>query len=192
MLQLARIDVNRFLLCIYANKMLRSGKRTMVARKNIRDLRGSVINPRDHFVLPSKQLLSRNDVSELLSNQGLWSDNPRMRALIPQLLGYMVSLYKGTPTVAKAEKVRGGAPGLEAFASNPAVAARLANQYAQRTIPTHLPPQRGSTANTPPWLRNRVVHERQANNTNMGAASPHTPTTPMTQRYLSISPGPSE
>ena len=61
--------------------MLRSGKRTMVARKNIRDLRGSVINPRDHFVLPSKQLLSRNDVSELLPNQGLWSDNPRMRAL---------------------------------------------------------------------------------------------------------------
>ena len=88
--------------------MLRSGKRTMVvARKNVRDFRGSVINPRDHFVLPDKRRLSRNDVSELLSNQQFLIDNPHMRSLIPQLLEYMVSPYNGKPTVAK-KKVRGG------------------------------------------------------------------------------------
>ena len=66
-----------------------------------------VINPRDHFVLPDKRRLSRNDVSELLSNQEFWMDNPHMRSLIPQLLEYMVSPYNGKPTVAK-KKVRGG------------------------------------------------------------------------------------
>ena len=79
----------------------------MVARKNVRDLRGSVINPRDHLVPPDKRRLSRNDVSELLSNQQFWADNPHMRSLIPQLLEYMVSPWKGTPTVA-GKKVRGG------------------------------------------------------------------------------------
>ena len=79
---------------------------TMV-RKNVRDFRGSVINPRDHFVLPDKRRLSLNDVSELLSNQQFWTDNPRMRTLLPQLLEYMVSPYKGAPTVA-GKKVRGG------------------------------------------------------------------------------------
>ena len=66
-----------------------------------------MINPRDHFALPDKRRLSRNDVSELLSNQQFWTDNPRMRTLLPQLLEYMVSPYKGAPTVA-GEKVRGG------------------------------------------------------------------------------------
>ena len=79
----------------------------VVARKNVRDFRGSVINPRDHLVLPDKRRLSRNDVSELLSNQQFWIDNPHMRSLIPQLLEYMVSPYNGKPTVAK-KKVRGG------------------------------------------------------------------------------------
>ena len=87
----------------------------VVARKNVRDFRGSVINPRDHFVLPDKRRLSRNDVSELLSNQQFWIDNPHsstgnfssLRSLIPQLLEYMVSPYNGKPTVAK-KKVRGG------------------------------------------------------------------------------------
>ena len=137
----------------------------VVARKNVRDFRGSVINPRDHLVLPDKRRLRHNDVSELLSNQQFWVDNPHMRSLIPQLLEYMVSPYKGKPAVA-GKKVRGGAPGLEASAGNPALASRLADHYARRT-PTHLPPQRDPTANTPPWLRNQVVHERNANNTNM-------------------------
>ena len=79
----------------------------VVARKNVRDFRGRVINPRDHFVLPDKRRLSRNDVNELLSNQQFWTDNPHMRSLIPQLLEYMVSPYDGKPTVAK-KKVRGG------------------------------------------------------------------------------------
>ena len=79
----------------------------VVARKNVRDFRNVVINPRDHFVLPDKRRLSRNDVSELLSNQQFWVDNPHMRSLIPQLLEYMVSPYNGKPTVAK-KKVRGG------------------------------------------------------------------------------------
>ena len=70
----------------------------VVARKNVRDFRGSVINPRDHLVLPDKRRLSRNDVSELLSNQEFWADNPHMRSLIPQLLEYMVSPYNGKPT----------------------------------------------------------------------------------------------
>ena len=82
----------------------------VVARKNVRDFRGSVINPRDHYVLPDKRRLSRNDVSELLSNQQFWADNPHMRSLIPQLLEYMVSPYNGKPTVAKKKKVRGGGP----------------------------------------------------------------------------------
>ena len=46
-------------------------------------------------------------MSELLSNQQFWVDNPHMRSLIPQLLEYMVSPYNGKPTVAK-KKVRGG------------------------------------------------------------------------------------
>ena len=79
----------------------------VVARKNVRDFRNVVINPRDHLVLPDKRRLSRNDVSELLSNQQFWIDNPHMRSLIPQLLEYMVSPYNGKPTVAK-KKVRGG------------------------------------------------------------------------------------
>ena len=73
---------------------------TMV-RKNIRDFRGRVINPRDHLVLPNKRRLSRSDVSELLSNQQFWTNNPHVRSLIPQLLNYMVSPYNGKPTVAK-------------------------------------------------------------------------------------------
>ena len=79
----------------------------VVARKNVRDFRGSMIDPRDHFVLPDKRRLSRNDVSELLSNQQFWTDNPHMRSLLPQLLEYMVSPYKGAPTMA-GKKVRGG------------------------------------------------------------------------------------
>ena len=78
----------------------------VVARKNIREFRGSVINPRGHFVLPDKWRLSHNDVSELLSNQQFWADNPRMRSLIPQLLECIVSPYKGAPAVAG--NVRGG------------------------------------------------------------------------------------
>ena len=81
----------------------------VVARKNVRDFRNVVINPRDHFVLPDKRRLSRNDVSELLSNQQFWIENKHMRSLIPQLLEYMVSPYNGKPTVAK-KKVRGGGP----------------------------------------------------------------------------------
>ena len=78
----------------------------VVARKNVRDFRNVVINPRDHFVLPDKRRLSRNDVSELLSNQEFWADNPHMRSLIPQLLEYMVSPYNGKPTVAKKKSTR--------------------------------------------------------------------------------------
>ena len=142
----------------------------VVARKNVRDFRNVVINPRDHLVLPDKRRLSRNDVSELLSNQQFWIDNPHMRSLIPQLLEYMVSPYKGKPTVVN--KVRGGGlwqevyrqvdadypddapmPDLEPFAGNPTLASRLTDHYARRT-PTHLHPQRDPTANTPPYLRN--------------------------------------
>ena len=143
----------------------------VVAHKNVRDFRNVVINPRDHFVLPDKRRLSRNDVSELLSNQQFWIDNPHMRSLIPQLLDYMVSPWKGAPTVAK--KVRGG--GIEAVltrADNPALTSLLTGHYARRS-PTHLHPQRDPVANTPPWLRNQIVHEMNANNTNM----PHTSTT---------------
>ena len=132
----------------------------VVARKNVRDLRGSVINPRDHLVLPDKRRLSRNDVSELLSNQQFWTDNPHMRSLIPQLLEYMVSPYKGKPTVA-GKKMRGGGvweevfrqvdamdaddqmPDLESFAGNPGLASRLTDHYARRT-PTPL--RHGATA----------------------------------------------
>ena len=127
------------LLYISQQNVVACGKRTMVvARKNVRDFRGSVINPRDHFVLPDKRRLSRNDVRELLSNQTVWRvDNPQC-VLIPQLLDYMVSPWKGAPTVAK--KVRGGAPGLEAFAGIPALASRLTDHYARRTTPTTFVP----------------------------------------------------
>ena len=127
----------------------------VVARKNVRDFRGSVINPRDHYVLPDKRRLSRNDVSELLSNQQFWIDNPHMRSLIPQLLDYMVSPWKGAPTVAK--KVRGG--GIEAVltrADNPALTSLLTGHYARRS-PTHLHPQRDPVANTPPYFRNQMT-----------------------------------
>ena len=104
-------------------------KRTMVGR--IRDFHGRVINPKDHFVLPNKQKLSRSDVRDLLSDPSVWRGN--IQSPTPQLLDYMVSPWKGAPTVAK--KVRGGAPGLEAFAGNPALASRLTEHYARRTTP---------------------------------------------------------
>ena len=108
-------------------------KRTMVGR--IRDFRGSVVNPKDHFVLPNKQKLSRSDVRDILSDPSVWRGNRaeaplQLQSLIPQFLDYMVSPWKGAPTVAK--KVRGGAPGLEAFAGNPALASRLTDHYARR------------------------------------------------------------
>ena len=81
------------------------------SRKNVGDFRGRVINPRGHFVLPDKGRLSRNDASELLSNQQFGADNPRMRSIIPQLLQYIVSPYNSAPTVA-GEKVRGGGWGI--------------------------------------------------------------------------------
>ena len=101
----------------------------MVGR--IRDFHGRVINPKDHFVLPNKQKLSRSDVRDILSDPSVWRGN--IQSLIPQLLDYMVSPWKGAPTVAK--KVRGGAPGLEAFAGNPALASLLTGHYARRTTP---------------------------------------------------------
>ena len=114
--------------------MFRTGKRTMVGR--IRDFHGRVINPKDHFVLPNKQKLSRSDVRDILSDPSVWRGN--IQSLIPQFLDYMVSPWKGAPTVAK--KVRGGAPGLEAFAGNPALASRLTDHYARRTTPTTFVP----------------------------------------------------
>ena len=83
--------------------MFRTGKRTMVGR--IRDFHGRVINPKDHFVLPNKQKLSRSDVRGILSDPSVWRGN--MQSLIPQLLDYMVSPWKGAPTVAG--KLHGGA-----------------------------------------------------------------------------------
>ena len=106
----------------------------MVGR--IRDFHGRVINPKDHFVLPNKQKLSRSDVRDILSDPSVWRGN--IQSLIPQFLDYMVSPWKGAPTVAK--KVRGGAPGLEAFAGNPALASRLTDHYARRTTPTTFGP----------------------------------------------------
>ena len=107
----------------------------MVGR--IRDFHGRVINPKDHFVLPNKQKLSRSDVRDLLSDPSVWRGN--IQSLTPQLLDYMVSPWKGAPTVAK--KVRGGAPGLEAFAGIPALASRLTDHYAR--------PGRASLMTTP-------------------------------------------
>ena len=83
--------------------MFRIGKRTMVGR--IRDFHGRVINPKDHFVLPNKQKLSRSDVRDLLSNPSVWRGN--IQSLIPQLIDYMVSPWKGAPAVAG--KLHGGA-----------------------------------------------------------------------------------
>ena len=77
----------------------------MVGR--IRDFHGRVINPKDHFVLPNKRKLSRSDVKDLLSDQSVWRGNKQIQPLIPQLLDYMVSPWKGTPTVAG--KLHGGA-----------------------------------------------------------------------------------
>ena len=125
----------------------------VVARKNVRDFRNVVINPRDHLVLPDKRRLSRNDVSELLSNQQFWIDNPHMRSLIPQLLEYMVSPYKGKPTVA-GKKVRGGGIWDEVFEQMDAELDEDDQMPDARRTPTHLPPQRDPIANTPPWLRN--------------------------------------
>ena len=85
--------------------MFRIDKRTMVGR--IRDFHGRVINPKDHFVLPNKRKLSRSDVKDLLSDQSVWRGNKQIQPLIPQLLDYMVSPWKGTPTVAG--KLHGGA-----------------------------------------------------------------------------------
>ena len=106
----------------------------MVGR--IRDFHGRVINPKDHLILPNKQKLSRSDVRDILSDPSVWRGN--IQSLTPQLLDYMVSPWKGAPTVAK--KVRGGAPGLEAFAGNPALASRLTDHYARRTTPTTFVP----------------------------------------------------
>ena len=136
----------------------------MVARKNVRDFRGGAINPRDHFVLPDKRRLSRNDASELLSKQQFWVDNPRI-VLIPQLLRYMVSPYKGAPAVAG--KVRGGGF-VDQF-----LQAGDDETGSKRTTA----PERDGEANIPPWKRGGVVHERLANNTNMSIAPPHTATT---------------
>ena len=132
-------------------------KRTMVvARKNVRDFRGSVINPRDHFVLPDKRRLSRNDVSELLSNQEFWADNPHMRSLIPQLLEYMVSPYNGKPTVAK-KKVRGGGLWEDFFAQ---VDAELDDDEPTAAAP---PPRRGATARNPAPKRAAAAAEFDEN-----------------------------
>ena len=101
MFQFVRVDVNVCHLLYKPTKCCACGKRTVVvARKNVRDFRGVVISPHDHLVFPDKRRLSRNDVRELFSNQRFWTDNPHMRFLIPQLLEYMVSPYKGKPTVA--------------------------------------------------------------------------------------------
>ena len=122
----------------------------VVARKNVRDFRNVVINPRDHFVLPDKRRLSRNDVSELLSNQEFWADNPHMRSLIPQLLEYMVSPYNGKPTVAKKKKVRGGGvwdvleQQMEEL--NKQMDVELDDDEPMAAAP---PPRRGSTARNP-------------------------------------------
>ena len=82
----------------------------MVGR--IRDFHGRVINPKDHFVLPNKQKPSRSDMRDLLSNPSVWRGNRaearlQLQSLIPQLLDYMVSPWKGAPTVAG--KLHGGA-----------------------------------------------------------------------------------
>lgn len=85
--------------------MFRIDKRTMVGR--IRDFHGRVIDPKDHFVLPNKRKLSRSDVRDLLSDQSVWRDNKEIQFLLPQLLDYIISPWKGTPTVAG--KLHGGA-----------------------------------------------------------------------------------
>ena len=155
----------------------------VVARKNVRDFRNVVINPRDHFVLPDKRRLSRNDVSELLSNQEFWADNPHMRSLIPQLLEYMVSPYNGKPTVAK-KKVRGGGLWEDFFAQ---VDAELDDDDQTAAAP---PPRRGATArnpapkraaaaadeNTAPWKRKDTIFNFGATETNSNMSDAPAPT----------------
>ena len=128
---------------------------TMV-RKNIRDFRGRVINPRDHLVLPNKRRLSRSDVSELLSNQQFWTNNPHVRSLIPQLLNYMVSPYNGKPTVAK-KKVSGGGLWEDFFAQ---VDAELDEDDQTAAAP---PPRRGATARNPAPKRAAAAAEFDEN-----------------------------
>jgi len=155
----------------------------VVARKNVRDFRNVVINPRDHLVLPDKRRLSRNDVSELLSNQEFWADNPHMRSLIPQLLEYMVSPYNGKPTVAK-KKVRGGGLWEDFFAQ---VDAELDDDDQTAAAP---PPRRGATArnpapkraaaaadeNTAPWKRKDTIFNFGATETNSNMSDAPAPT----------------
>ena len=67
------------LLYISQQNVVHVYKRTMVGR--IRDFHGRVINPKDHFVLPNKQKLSRSDVRDILSDPSVWRGN--IQSLIP-------------------------------------------------------------------------------------------------------------
>ena len=101
-----------------------------------------------------------------------------MRSLIPQLLEYMVSSYKGKPTVA-GKKVGGGGIWDEVFKQMDAELDDDDNIGSTNTRPT----KRTTTAseldgetNMPPWRRNRVnTFGATENNSNMGEnPPPHT------------------
>ena len=82
----------------------------MQMHKNTRDFQGKVINPRDHFVLPNAERLSRDDVRAMLQSAEVWKHDPQfetMRTLVPEMYTYLSTPPPGNPTYSKEAKTRG-------------------------------------------------------------------------------------
>ena len=88
----------------------------MQMHRNIRDFQGRVINPKDNFVLPNAERLSRDDVRHVLQSVEVWRHDPHMqvmRAIVPEMITYLSTPPPGKPTFSKEAKNRGlGAVGL--------------------------------------------------------------------------------
>ena len=82
----------------------------MQMHKNTRDFQGKVINPRDHFLLPNAERLSRGDVRGTLQAAEVWKHDPQfqiMRHLIPEMHSYLSTPPPGNPAYSKESKKRG-------------------------------------------------------------------------------------
>ena len=78
--------------------------------RNTRDGRGNVINPRDHFVLPNAERLSRDDVRHILQSVEVWKHDPQftaMNVLLPEMLSYLMAPPPGKPAISKEAKNHG-------------------------------------------------------------------------------------
>ena len=74
---------------------------------NVRDFQGRVINPKDNFVLPNAERLSRGDVRHILQSVEVWRHDPQMqvmRAIVPEMINYLSAPTPGKPTVSKEAK----------------------------------------------------------------------------------------